>query len=404
MNLLSTNALSLAGTVSAVAAFVLAVPAICLLILTLSAGRPKKSQRIASGVSRSVRVAVLVPAHNESIHLLPTLHCVMKQLSNDDRLIVIADNCQDDTANVALSCGAQVLERTESKLRGKGYALAFGVDALRAAPPDVVIVVDADCILSEGAIEDIALHCIQTQCPVQMLDLMHAPPNSGPRTRMLEFAWIMKNWVRPLGSSRLGQACHLMGTGMALPWDLAAKYMLATGHIAEDMKLGVDLAIAGRPPQFLSTSQITSEFPLSAAVSRTQKSRWEHGHLTTMKQELPKLLSVLLRRPGRALMVLAMDLVIPPLALYLLCLAATTALLVTACTISAAYLCALLIVLMACGAMLVCVGLAWLRYASHLLTVRELMNAPFYAIWKLPIYLAYLIKRKSSWTRTERKT
>ena len=68
---------------------------------------------------------------------------------------------------------------------------------------------------------------------------------AGLRTRILEFAWRVKNQVRPKGTFRLGGACHLMGTGMALPWALISQANLATGHIAEDMKLGVDLTIAG---------------------------------------------------------------------------------------------------------------------------------------------------------------
>ncbi len=403
MDVFTTIPISLLSTFATAAAFLLAIPAVCLLILTVSAGGPQKERSKQSADRRSVKVAILVPAHNESAHVLPTLLCLKKQLSSGDRLIVIADNCQDDTAALALTTGAEVLERTDAKLRGKGYALAFGVDALRASPPDVLVVVDADCTLSDGAIDDLAQRCVQTQCPVQMLDLMIAPPDAGLRTRILEFAWLLKNQVRAQGSAHLGHACHLMGTGMAFPWGLAAQHILATGHIAEDMKLGVDLTIAGYPTQFLSTSQITSEFPLNAAVARAQKSRWEHGHLTTLSQELPKLMTALLRRPSLALMVLTMDLVIPPLALYFVCLAIATPLLLLGNIFSIPLQPALLMVLLAWGALMLAVGLAWLRYATHLLSARELISIPLYAAWKLPIYFAYLIKRKSSWTKTERK-
>ena len=403
MDSISTNVIWLANALSAAGAFLLMIPGACLLVLTLSAGRPQKAQRPEHGNSASVRVAILVPAHNESAHVLPTLHCVKGQLSQGDRLIVIADNCEDDTAELALAGGAEVIVRKDATLRGKGYALAFGVDALRTSPPDVVVVVDADCLLSEGAILDIAQRCHQTQCPVQMLDIMTAPPGAGLRTRMLEFAWLVKNKVRPLGSFRLGRACHLMGTGMALPWSLAVQHLVATGHIAEDMKLGVDLAVAGHPTQFLCTSQVTSEFPLSTEVSRVQKTRWEHGHLETLARELPVLVCKLAARPSRALWVLAMDLVIPPLALYFMCLAVVTTLLLGGYWISSELLCALTMALLACTALLIAVGVAWLRFATHLLSLRELLTAPFYAMWKLPVYVAYFLQRKSGWTRTARK-
>lgn len=269
MEFSGTTVLTLTSALGCVLAIVLAIPAWSLLLLTLAAGKraPVLAPDTATDCSATVKVAILVPAHNESVHLLPTLQCLKAQLGPHDRLLVIADNCQDDTASLARAAGVEVLERQHASLRGKGYALAFGVDALRAAPPEVLIVVDADCTVSAGGIRALAQRCAQTQCPVQMLDLMVAPAGAGLRTRMLEFAWLVKNQVRPLGSFRLGRACHLMGTGMALPWDLAASARLATGHIAEDMKLGVDMALAGRPTQFLEQAQITSEFPLDAAVA-----------------------------------------------------------------------------------------------------------------------------------------
>jgi cellulose synthase/poly-beta-1,6-N-acetylglucosamine synthase-like glycosyltransferase len=384
-------------------AILLAIPAGCLLLLTLAAGKSRPAATKDTHAATAVRVAILVPAHNESVHVLPTLRSLQSQLQAGDRLLVIADNCSDDTAALARAHGAEVLERQHATLRGKGYALAFGVDALRDAAPDVLIVVDADCTVSAGGIQALAQRCQQTQCPVQMLDLMVAPPGAGLRTRMLEFAWLVKNQVRPLGSFRLGRACHLMGTGMALPWSLAATAQLASGHIAEDMKLGVDLAIAGRPTQFLAEARVTSEFPRDAAVARTQKTRWEHGHLQTLTQELPRLLAAFVRRPRAATLVLAMDLVIPPLALYFLCVVVGLPLFAIGATLSPALQMAALIAMFSALALALAIALAWLHHARQLLSLRELLTVPLYAAWKLPVYVAYFLKRKSGWTRTARK-
>ena len=79
---------------------------------------------------------------------------------------------------------------------------------------------------------------------------MICSPNSAQRTRVREFAWRVKNWVRPLGLSSLGLPCQLMGTGMAFPWEVIADARLATGSLAEDLKLGLELAANGHPPVF----------------------------------------------------------------------------------------------------------------------------------------------------------
>ena len=386
----------------------LSLPAWALLVLTLFAGRrPQPTLSNASQVPHVAgvappRVAVMVPAHNESVHILPTLRCLQGQLNAGDRLVVIADNCQDDTASLARQAGAVVIERHNADLRGKGYALACGVDALRADPPDLVVVVDADCTVSDQGIAKVAAHCQATQNPVQMLDLMLAPQGAGLRIRVLEFAWRVKNYIRPLGAYRLGGACHLMGTGMAIPWQLIATARLATGHITEDMKLGVDMALRGHPTQFFKDAQVSSLFPTDPAVARAQKSRWEHGHLRTLTEELPRLLLAVLRTGRMPLFVLALDLLIPPLALYFLMLAVMVPLGLAAGLLWPGAQELAMVMAGTVMAFAWAIGLAWWRYGKDLLSLRELVSTPLYALWKIPVYVAYVVRKRSGWVRTQR--
>ena len=390
----------------ALAMLLVTLPSLSLLILTLAAlGQRRSAEQPPATVDGSpLRVAVLVPAHNESVNVLPTISCLLKQLSPTDRLLVVADNCSDDTAALARGAGALVVERHNAELRGKGYALAFGVDALRADPPDVVLVVDADCVVSDGAVACIAQRCRATGKPVQMLNLMGSVQGAGLKIRVLEFAMLMKNLVRPLGSFRLGGACHLMGTGMALPWALMVNAKLATGHITEDMKLGVDLAIAGHAPQFLPQVRVSSAFPVDACVAKVQKSRWEHGHLATLAEELPGLLSVALKTRKSALVVMAMDLLIPPVALYFLVLAVALGLSLVAGMLWPVWLLAAGVASLASLAFFMAIALTWWCFGRHLLSARELLMTPFYALWKIPVYLAFFLKKRSAWVRTKRAT
>ena len=384
----------------------IALPAVSLLILTLAAlgSRQSQSSDVINSGTTPVRTAVLVPAHNESANVLPTIESLKSQLGPRDLLLVIADNCDDDTSELARSAGATVIERNNSQLRGKGYALAFGVDHLRADPPDVVMVVDADCILSEGAVTCIAQHCRASAKPVQMLNLMSAPSGAGLKLRVLEFAMVVKNLVRPLGSFRLGKACHLMGTGMALPWSLMSNAKLATGHITEDMKLGIDLAVAGHATQFLPQVRVSSAFPVDTGVAKVQKSRWEHGHLATLTEELPGLAAKAITSGDPALIVLTMDLLIPPTALYFLALAVTVLGTLAAAAVWPVWRMAAQLSGVSASFFCLAIGLAWFRFGRHLLSARELATTPLYALWKVPVYLAYLLKRRSGWVRTKRKS
>ncbi len=390
----------------ALAVIPLVLPALSLLILTLAAMGGARDQRRGPDQSAAApaRVAVLIPAHNESANVLPTIECLKRQLGAADRLVVIADNCVDDTAALARAAGAEVIERSNADLRGKGYALAFAVDHLRADPPEVVLVVDADCTVSDGAVACIVQRCRATGGPVQMLNLMSAGAGAGLKLRVLEFAMLMKNLVRPLGSFRLGRACHLMGTGMALPWSLMSTARLATGHVTEDMKLGVDLAVAGHAPQFLPQVRVSSAFPLDTGVAKVQKSRWEHGHLATLTEELPGLVRAAFRSGDPALIVMAMDLLIPPVALYFLVLAVAATASVAAAAFWPVWRPAAIFVGIAAVSLGLAIGLAWAGFGRHLLSARELMTTPLYALWKIPVYLAYFLKKRSGWVRTRRES
>ncbi len=164
------------------------------------------------------RVVVVVPAHNESHGIIPTLEDIAIQLKERDRLIVVADNCSDDTADVSAAHGAEVLARDQPDRRGKGYAMAWAIAHLKEDPPDFVLFVDADCRLQPNFIATALSYCCQVNRPVQALYLMTGANTSQANQRVAEFAWRLKNWVRPLGLSYFRRPVQLMGSGMVFPW------------------------------------------------------------------------------------------------------------------------------------------------------------------------------------------
>lgn len=267
---------------------------------------------------RRPAVAVLIPAHEEALVIAATLRALVPQLVTGDRLLVVADNCTDNTAQIAAETGAEVYQRSDQERRGKGYALDFGVRQLEQKPPEVVLIIDADCVIDGGAIERLARLCIESGRPVQGLNLMQSPKGAGLRTRIAEFAWLVKNQVRPLGLYRLGLPCQLMGTGMAFPWAVISRAALASGHIVEDINLDIDIAQSGVPTLFCPEARVTSTFPETAEGIASQRTRWEHGHLGVILSAAPRLFLEALRRRDGNLLALALDLCIPPLALLLL--------------------------------------------------------------------------------------
>jgi len=347
-------------------------------------------------------VALLVPAHNEADVIKSTLASLTPQLGENDRLLVVADNCDDKTAEIARTAGAEVIERTDSKNRGKGYALDFGVRYLKENPPDVLIIVDADCQVDAGAIEKLTKCCIDTARPVQALYLMHAPEQAGLKLRIAEFAWRVKNHVRPLGAKVLGSPCQLMGTGMAFPWSLTQKMALASSHIVEDMKLGIDLAIAGSPPVFCPEAIVKSYFPVDSDTVTSQRTRWEHGHLGIILSEFPRLFLLGIFRLNPLLVAMALDLIVPPLSLLagLLILVLTVTVITTIFGFS---IVPLLLSFSAFGLFTISVAVAWQKWGKGIVTFQELLSAPLYIMGKIPIYLRFFTRRQKEWVKTDRK-
>lgn len=378
----------------------LAVPAAVVLVQVLmSLGR--KPSRGEEPAARPV-VAVLVPAHNEAAGIGRTLACIAAQLKPGDRMLVVADNCTDDTAEVARGQGAEVCVRKDPVRRGKGYALDFGVRFLAAEPPDVVIVIDADSLAEEGAIDMLACRAMASRRPVQASYLMHSPARDKLSGRIAEFAWLVKNLVRPLGWHRLGLPCQLMGTGMAFPWELISTAALANGHLVEDMKLGVELAAIGHPPLFCPEAAVTSSLAGTAQGVRSQRSRWEHGHLSVIASEVPGLLLKSVKNRDVRLLALALDLMVPPLALLVLaiCLMLLAAGLVFVWTGLALAFALTSASALALGAAVV---LAWRKFGRAVVRPGDLPLAIVYAIAKIPLYVRFVVSKQVDWVRTDRK-
>ena len=379
-------------------AVLIAVPTGVLLIQVLAALLP---QEVCEMPGDRPKVAVLMPAHNEASGITEAIAAVRAQLSSRDRIVVVADNCIDDTASVARAAGAEVVERKEPDRRGKGYALAFGMRYLNMDPPAVVVVIDADCILSEGGLDVLARVCGQQQRPVQARDVMKCPSGATTGMRIAELAWLLKNVVRPLGARRLGLPCQLMGTGMAFPWSLLAGLPLRGDNLVEDIHLGIEAARAGAPPSYCPDVIVQSWFSRDSRVALQQRTRWEHGHLEAILLRVPSLIREGLLRRNRPLVALALDMCVPPVAF----LALLTGTLLIGCL--SLYLFdgrsgPLALAIADAGTLGTALLLAWVRFGRSVISFRELAYAPLYAVAKIPLYFNFIIRRQAEWVRTRR--
>jgi cellulose synthase/poly-beta-1,6-N-acetylglucosamine synthase-like glycosyltransferase len=349
------------------------------------------------------RVAVLTPAHDEQPVLARTIQSLKPQLADGDIVLVVADNCSDETARIAREQGVEVIERHDNDRRAKGYALSFGFDALRDRQFDVLIVLDADCFLEAGAIDALARQVARTGRPAQAVYLMENSPNPTPRDRVSRWAFTVKNLVRPLGLTRLGLPCPLTGTGMAIPRATLDKVSLASANLVEDMQLGLDLSLAGYAPQLCPEARVIGHLPASAGDALGQRRRWEHGHLHTIFRQAPRVawLGVMRGRPGALAM--ALDLIIPPLSLLLVLLLGAIAMAGLAHLLLGASRAPALLLLAGAAGVALSLLLAWFRFGRECLPAWAMPGILSYVAWKLPMYAMFLIRPEKKWVRTARE-
>ena len=371
----------------------------CLVTLLFDTPTPPTPDSLAPTVS----FRILVPAHNEAGIIGKTLANLIAALdSSPETIILVADNCTDNTATIARSFGVTVLERHDTTLRGKGFALEYGAHFLRENnPPDILVVMDADCETTKHSLSALINQVAESGKPAQMAYIMRVIKDASIKQKIAGFAWLIKNQIRPIAIEIMGLPGALSGTGMALPWQALETVKIGHDDIVENMLLSIDCAINGFTPAFCADAVVYSDFPEQSSAEDTQRTRWEHGHLQTILQQLPVIVKESWRQKDWRLFAMALDIGVPPLSLLVMLslggLMALLLLLLATKTATAFQL--LLLSFFYFTAMLTGI---WWRYGQEYLSAKELSGIPQYVISKLSIYFTFIFKRQKEWVRTER--
>ncbi|AFZ34718.1 glycosyl transferase family 2 [Stanieria cyanosphaera PCC 7437] len=379
--------------------FFLIIPSVVLLIECIASLFSQSDHSKKTNLAHP-RTVVLVPAHNEAEQIESVLQKVLAQLNTQDRLVVIADNCHDETAALARSTGATVIERFNQEKRGKGYALDYGLKFIENDPPEVVVILDADCQIEPGTISSITRLAQDSGRPVQATYLMDQPDHPSLKDKISMFSLTVKNLVRLKGLNSLGWHSLLTGSGMAFPWSVISKVSLAGSKTTDDMQLTVDLAIAGDSPIFSQEALVTGRL-MKNKHAQSQRMRWEHGHIEMILVEVPRLLKEFIKQRRIELLILALDIFVPPLSLLVMIWLIATFICSLAVTIGASLL-PVAVALVAGCLIVAAVLLAWWQYGRNNLSLLSLIAIPFYVLSKIPIYLKFLVQPQSRWLRTER--
>ncbi len=370
-----------------------------LAVLTLAAFRFRKQtdERAAP-----LKLAVVIPAHNEALQIGATVAALARSHYPQDgyRVIVIADNCADETEDVAQKAGAQVLVRSDAAHPGKGQALDW---FLRQRPDacasyDGIAIIDADTLVDRNFLREISASLSHPEVHVTQGYYGVSNPTESWRTALMAAALAVFHHVRPAGRNRLGGSAGLKGNGMAFRTALLKRYGWSAFSVVEDLEFGAQLLLDGVRIHYNPDAVLGAEMAASRKQAETQRRRWEGGRFQVFKRYAPALLQRWVSQRRFCYFDGFMDLLIPPLSALVLALAI---LMVTALW---------LFPFMAWPLGLALLGIGF--YVLSGLVLRKappavwfyLMAAPFFILWKIPLYLKILRGGSDSgWVRTKRK-
>ena len=352
----------------------------------------------------TLRFDVVVPAHNESAGIAGTIASLLSVDYPKDlvRVLVVADNCVDDTAHKAREAGATVLERQDEKLRGKGYALAFGfARCLADARADAVVVVDADTVVSKHLLGAFGARLAAGAVAVQAHYGVSNPLASW-RTRLMRIALAMFHQVRSTARERLGVSCGLRGNGMCFRLPLLREVPHDAFSLVEDLEYGVRLGRAGHRVAYAGEAFVLGEMVSQERASRSQRQRWEHGRAQLARTMGWPLLREAFARKSGLLFDLTMDVLVPPLSrIGLFTLAWCAASLVLFASTDAGRWALLEVSFMVLG-LSTYVFAGWLHSGTGFKGLLDLALAPAYVAWKLSLK-ARRVKKPDEWVRTRRE-
>ncbi len=382
---------------------ILSVPAALacsyLAVLTLLSARPTVPQPR----SAKLRFDLIVPAHNEASIIERTISSLqaVDWPAAQFRVLVVADNCTDATADIALLAGATVLVRNDVSKRGKGYALQYAFGASRDKRwADAVVVVDADSEVSPNILKAFAARLESGVEAVQAHYGVRNPMVSW-RTRLITIAKGSFHIVRSRARERMALSCGIRGNGWCVTHKLLESVPFNSFSLTEDVEYGITVGLSGYRVAYADEAHANADMVSGEEIARKQRQRWEDGRRALIKSKTLPLLARAIGYRSAVCFDLALDLLVLPLsyvALNVIALAAVAGAGYWLHLSSIDYLW----VAAGCGAFIVLyVSRGWQLSGIGTQGVWDLARVPWFLVWKLLLNLRR--RDQKEWVRTKRE-
>ena len=278
------------GGIVATAVAVAAAPLALLWLLPLISDAlmlVRRSVRRATSPDQRARLLFLIPAHNESYTIAPCVESLLAMggMRADSRVIVVADNCTDDTAAVARKLGAEVLERFDTLRRGKPPALAWAMTQVQLGDYDSVVIIDADTVVDAGFADALA------ECgPLRDVALQAYHDTWNPSESWLAVLGELLASVRYQGQypakARVGLNVPLTGNGMVLGTGVLERAGWVDESLTENWELYARYTERGERIAYARDARLFAQEVKTLAQGTVQRRRWQAGRWIVFKSHL----------------------------------------------------------------------------------------------------------------------
>ncbi len=233
--------------------------------------------------SHALKIGFLILACNEELVIQKTIQSIQQSLQTSDTLIVVADNCDDQTARIAENAGVLVLKREDRNAPGKSAVLVWLVeqhkDLLRTF--DFIVILDADSILTDNFSNELKRHITQTDLVLQC-QLVPSEYEGSPISTLIALSELIEQTVFQRLRSRLGLSVRLRGTGMIFKPDTLINFAPKLQTNVEDIALSLLLVEGKIQIRSLTSPSIYDPKPSDQNAATRQRARWFRGQWNSL--------------------------------------------------------------------------------------------------------------------------
>jgi len=343
------------------------------------------------------KLGVVIPAHNEAATIERCLRslqaCATLGPDCEIALVVAADNCLDNTAELARSAGVRTIIRSDTHRRGKGFALRDVLEELLREGFDAFVVIDADSVVEPNLLRAVS-SVLEAGADAVQVPYLALERNASMYRKLAGIGLMVANLLRPRGRANLGASAGIVGNGFALSRRTLIEVPYLATSITEDLEYHLALVKKRKRVIFAQGTVVRAEIPSASNAAMVQRVRWEGGRMHLLRKAATSLIAEL-KRGNLLVLEPLVELFTLPMSYYLVFLLAMLILGGHASRIYA--LVALLLLIVHVITAIVLAHGDWSDIAA-------LAIVPFYVLWKLTLVQKIFIfsRSDSEWIRTPR--